>query len=65
MNSPKISTTFLFIAISASITHGEKQPMYQPVEALTPEQQALVQKAMGQEKILIDNIRQRTPLVET
>ena len=65
MNSRKISTAFLFIAISASIAYGEKQPMYQPVEALTPEQQALVQKAMGQERILINNIRQRTPLVET
>ena len=32
---------------------------------LTPEQAALVQKAIGQEKVLIKSIQQRTPLVET
>ena len=32
---------------------------------MTPEQAALVQKAIGQEKILIKAIQQRTPLVET
>lgn len=65
MDYRKISTTFLFIALSASGACGEKQPIYQPVDALTPEQEAVVQKAIGQEKILVNNIRQRTPLVET
>ena len=32
---------------------------------LTPDQAALVQKSIGQEKILIKAIQQRTPLVET
>jgi hypothetical protein len=65
MDSRKIPATFLFIALSASSAYGEKQPIYHPVEGLTPEQEAVVQMAIGQEKILINNIRQRTPLVET
>jgi hypothetical protein len=64
MDYRRIRITFLFIALSASSAYGQ-QPVNQPVEVLTPEQQALVQKAMGQEKILINNIRERTPLVET
>ncbi len=32
---------------------------------LTPEQAALVQRAIAQEKVLIKNIQLRTPLVET
>ena len=65
MNSRKISTTFLFITLSTASTYGTEQSISQAVPPLTPEQQALIQKAMGQEKILIENIRQRTPLVET
>jgi hypothetical protein len=65
MDYRKIPTTFLFIALSASSASGQKQPISQAVDMLTPEQEAVVQKAIGQEKILINNIRQRTPLVET
>jgi len=38
---------------------------YSQVRQLTPEQAALVEKAIGREKVLIKNIQQRTPLVET
>jgi hypothetical protein len=62
MDYRKIPTTFLFLALSASC---EKQPMNQPVEALTAEREAVVQKAIEREKILINDIRERTPLVET
>src|SRR5215469_16962717 len=65
MNSRKIPTTFLLIALSAASAYAKKQLKYEQGQALTPEQQALVQKAIGQEEILITNIRQRTPLVET
>jgi hypothetical protein len=65
MDYRQIPITFLLIALRASSAYGETPPIYQPVGALTQEQQALVQKAMVQEKILINNIRQRTPLVET
>jgi hypothetical protein len=65
MNSRKILITFLLMVLSTTIAYAKKQPKYEPVQPLTPEQQALVQKAIGQEKTLINNIRQRTPLVET
>ena len=39
--------------------------IYEQTHQLTPDQAALVQKAIGQEKVLIKAIQQRTPLVET
>jgi hypothetical protein len=65
MNFRKIPTTFLLIALSAASAYAKKQSKYEPVQPLTPEQQALVQKAIGQEEVLINNIRQHKPLVET
>jgi hypothetical protein len=65
MHSRKIPTTFLLISLSATIAYAKMQPKYEPVQPLTPEQQVLVHKAIGQEKTLIDNVRQHTPLVET
>ena len=65
MNYWKIPTTFLFIALSASSAYGQKQPLYRPAEGLKSEQEAVIQKAIGQERVLIQNIRERTPLVET
>ena len=44
---------------------GKKEPKYEAVHPLTPEQSALVDKAISQEKVLIQAIRKRTPLVET
>jgi hypothetical protein len=47
---------------------GKKAPKptkYSQVHQLTPEQAALVERAIGREKVLIKNIQQRTPLVET
>jgi hypothetical protein len=44
---------------------AEKRPRFEEAGQLTPDQAALVQKAIGQEKILIRAIQQRTPLVET
>jgi hypothetical protein len=45
--------------------YAKKQHNYKAVHPLTPEQHALVVKAIGREKILIKAIQQRTPLVET
>ena len=45
--------------------YAKKQPKYEQAHQLTPEQAALVQKAIAQEKVLIKDIQQRTPLVET
>ncbi len=44
---------------------AKKLPKYEQARQLTPEQAALVQRAIQQEKVLIRNIQQRTPLVET
>jgi len=65
MNFRKIPTTLLLIALSATSAYAKKEPKYEPVHPLTPEQHALVLKAIGREKVLIKAIQQRTPLVET
>ena len=43
----------------------KKQRNYEQTRPLTPEQAALVERAVAQEKILIKDIKMRTPLVET
>ena len=48
-----------------SARYAKKQPKYEQGHQLTPEQAALVEKAIGREKVLIQDIQQRTPLVET
>ena len=66
MTFRKIPLTLLLIILSvASANAKNKEPKYSQVHELTPEQAALVEKAIGQEKALIKNIQQRTPLVET
>ncbi len=65
MTFRKIPTTFLLIALSVTCAYAKKQPKYEQVHQLTAEQQALVEKAIGREKVLIKAIQQRTPLVET
>ncbi len=65
MTFRKIPATLLILALSAASGYAKKQPKYEAVHQLTPEQQALVVKAIGREKVVIKNIQQRTPLVET
>jgi len=65
MTFRKISLTFLIITLGAACAYAKKEPKYEQAHPLTPEQAALVVKAIAQEKVLIKNIRQRTPLVET
>jgi hypothetical protein len=65
MTFRKISLTFLIITLGATCALAKKQPKYEQTHPLTPEQAALVEKAIAQEKVLIKNIQQRTPLVET
>jgi hypothetical protein len=66
MTFRKIPFTLLLIILSvASANAKNKEPKYSQVHQLTPEQAALVEKAIGREKALIKNIQQRTPLVET
>jgi len=70
MTFRKIPLTFLTLAvgvltIGSSFAYAKKQPKYEQARQLTADQTALVQKAITQEKVLIKNIQQRTPLVET
>ena len=66
MTFRKIPLTLLLIILSVTSANAKnKEPKYSQVHQLTPEQAALVEKAIGREKALIMNIQQRTPLVET
>lgn len=66
MTFRKLSVLFLIFILGASWANAKKKaPQYDQSNPLTPAQEALVQKAIAQEKILIKNIQERTPLVET
>jgi hypothetical protein len=65
MRFRKICLTVLLLAIGAAPAMAKKEPKYEQAHQLTPEQAALVQKAIAREKVLIQNIQKRTPLVET
>jgi hypothetical protein len=65
MTFRKITLAFLFITLTVACAYAKKAPKYSQVRQLTPEQAALVDKAIGREKVLIKDIQQRTPLVET
>jgi hypothetical protein len=66
MTFRKISLTFITLALCVSCAYAKKkEPKYAQVHPLSPDQAALVQKAIGQEKVLIKAIQERTPLVET
>src|SRR5580658_625744 len=61
----KIPLTFLMITLSINVAFAKKEPKYEKAHQLTPEQAALVEKAIAREKVIIKSIQQRTPLVET
>jgi hypothetical protein len=65
MTFRKISLTFLILTLGVACAYAKKQPKYEQARLLTPEQSALVEKAVLQEKVLIKDIKMRTPLVET
>jgi hypothetical protein len=65
MKFRKIAVPLLMITLGASLAEAKKEPKYEKMHQLTADQAALVEKAIGREKIVIKNIQQRTPLVET
>ena len=65
MTFRKIALSFLMLTVSAACLGAKKEPKYEAARPLTPEQSALVDRASAQEKVLIQAIRKRTPLVET
>jgi hypothetical protein len=65
MTHGKIFLPILTLMLAVPFAHARKTPKYEQTHPLTAEQSALVEKAVGREKVLIKNIQQRTPLVET
>ena len=65
MTFRKIPLTFLIVVLGVTCAYARKQPKYEQARLLTPEQSALVNRAVAQEKVLIRDIKMRTPLVET
>jgi hypothetical protein len=65
MTFRKIPLNFLVLFLSVACAHAKTQPKYEQAHQLTPEQAALVDKAVAREKVLIKDIQRRTPLVET
>jgi hypothetical protein len=62
---PKVPVCVLVLSLGVTAANARKHPQYEQVRQLTPEQAALVEKALAREKVLIKNIQQRTPIVET
>ena len=65
MKFHKIVLPLLMITLGTAMAYAKKEPKYETMHQLTPDQAALVEKAIGREKVVIKNIQQRTPLVET
>lgn len=65
MTFRKFPFTLLILTMGVTCAHAKKAPQFGQVTPLTPDQAALVQKAIAQEKVMIKSIQQRTPLVET
>jgi hypothetical protein len=58
--------TLLLITLSVTCANAKKkEPNYSQEHQLTAEQSSLVEKSIAREKVLIKNIQQRSPLVET
>jgi len=65
MTLRKMPLITLCLLLGVGSAEAKKQPKYEQGHQLTAEQAALVERAVGREKVLIKNIQQRTPLVET
>jgi hypothetical protein len=65
MTFRKILLPLVILALCTIPAAAKKQPKFEKAHPLTPEQSALVQRAIAQEKVLIKAIQEHTPLVET
>lgn len=65
MTIRKLFLFLLALSLGTVNAYAKKQSQYEQLRQLTPEQSALVDKAIAREKILIQNIQERAPLVET
>jgi hypothetical protein len=66
MTFRKICYAVLILGLGATAGYAKKKPpKFEPARQLTADQSHLVDQAIAQEKVLIRNIKLRTPLVET
>jgi len=65
MTFKKTYIALLALALSVTCAYAKKAPKYEQTQPLTADQEALIQKAIGREKVMIKAIQERTPLVET
>ncbi len=63
MTLRRVWITSLLLSLTASAAQAKTK--YQPPTAMTPEQSALVQKAIAAEKVTIKQIQKHSPLVQT
>src|SRR6201996_8520800 len=63
MTLRRVWITSLLLTLTASAAQAKTK--YQPPMALSPEQSALVQKAIAAEKVTIKQIQKHSPLVQT
>ncbi|MFT4113597.1 hypothetical protein [Silvibacterium sp.] len=61
----KFSTMGLALLLGVSAAQAKKAPKYPPPVPLTPEQSALIEKAVADEKDTVKQIEKSTPLVQT
>ena len=64
MKFAKLTLPVLMLALGVGPALAKKGPKYEKAHQLTPEQSALVEKAIAREKVVIKNIQERTPLME-
>ena len=65
MKFQKVPLTVLILILGVASAYAKRKPEYEVMRPLTPAQSDLVNRAIVQEKVVIRNIQQRTPLVET
>src|SRR5580692_6831993 len=63
MTLRRVWITSLLLTLTASVAQAKTK--YQPPQPLSPEQSALVQKAIAAEKVTIKQIQKHSPLVQT
>ena len=65
MSHRNICILGLAVILSATAAQAKKEAKYVPPVPLTPEQAALVQKAVEREKATVKMIQKSTPVVQT
>lgn len=65
MNLRKFWMTTLLLTLGVTSAQAKHKEKYAAAQPLTPEQNALIKKAIAAEKITIKSIQQKSPLVQT